>query len=619
MVHRLHLRDLVSSYNEMVKDARSDYFRQLISSNKKSPKVLFDTINSIVSPAAPVPPVSCKADSNEFLKFFANKTRKIKEQLPPPCCDDGVVVEAVSHKWSTFRPVTLEDISALLTKLKPSTCPSDVLPSKLFLKVFDTIGQSVTEMINLSLSTGVFPNAFKHAIVEPLLKKSNLDPSVFQNYRPISKLPLISKILEKVVAEQLSEFLDKRSIFDTFQSGFRKHHSTETALLKVSSDILMSADSGKHTVLVLLDLASAFDTVDHQILLDRLRDLIGLSGSVLHWFSSYLSGRNFSVMANHQMSQSADLLYGVPQGSVLGPVLFLLYMIPLGRIIQDFSDVSYHLFADDIQLYCSFKPSETHKLDSLMNCLMQIKQWLCKNSLQLNSEKTETLVVAPDDAIPGIKQHLGSLGQDVKPSLRNLGVIFDKDMSLEQHSKQLIRNCFFQLRNISKLRKMVSYEDLELLIHAFVSTRLDYCNSLFSCLNKKELSRLQLIQNSAARILTRTKRRDHISPILKALHWLPVAYRYQYKILVLTFRALHSQAPPYVCDLIAPYRPSRSLRSADQNLLMVPRTRFRTRGDRSFQAVAPKLWNELPLSLRSLDSVNSFKSQLKTFYFCKAF
>lgn len=139
----------------------------------------------------------------------------------------------------------------------------------------------------------------------------------------------------------------------------------------------------------------------------------------------------------------------------------------------------------------------------------------------------------------------------------------------------------------------MSQNDLELIIHAFVSSRLDYCNSLFSCLNKKELSRLQLVQNSAARILTRSNRRTHISPILKALHWLPVSSRINFKILVLTFRALHGQAPPYISDLIQPYTPARALRSVDQNLLMVPRTRFRTRGDRSFQAVAPRLWNDL--------------------------
>uniref|UniRef100_A0A8C6U6R4 Reverse transcriptase domain-containing protein n=1 Tax=Neogobius melanostomus TaxID=47308 RepID=A0A8C6U6R4_9GOBI len=348
-------------------------------------------------------------------------------------------------------------------------------------------------MVNLSLSTGVFPNAFKHAIVEPLLKKAGLDSSDLNSFRPISKLPFLSKILEKVVCEQLTFFLDQSNIHESFQSGFRKQHSTETALLKVSSDVMMAADSGKRTVLILLDLTSAFDTVDHQVLLRRLRDEIGLSGSVLQWFSSYLSGRSFSVSANQIGSESADLLCGVPQGSVLGPVLFLLYMIPLGKIIQRFSDVSFHLFADDIQLYCSFEPSEIQKLNSLLHCLVEIKQWLSENSLQLNTDKTETLIIAPDDSIPGIKQFLGDLGQFAKPSLRNLGVIFDKDMSLVQHCKQLTRNCFFQLRNISKLRNMVSRNDLELIIHAFVSSRLDYCNSLFSCLNKKELSRLQLV------------------------------------------------------------------------------------------------------------------------------
>lgn len=165
---------------------------------------------------------------------------------------------------------------------------------------------------------------------------------------------------------------------------------------------------------------------------------------------------------------------------------------------------------------------------------------------------------------------------------------------------------------------MVSKDDLELIIHAFVSSRLDYCNSLFSCLNKKELSHLQQVQNSAARLLTRANKRTHIIPILEALHWLPVSLRINFKILVLTFRALHGQAPSYIRDLLCPYMPSWRLRSLDQNLLMVPRTRFKTCGVRSFQAVAPRLWNDLPLSVRSLESVDAFKSKLKTHLFLQA-
>lgn len=189
--------------------------------------------------------------------------------------------------------------------------------------------------------------------------------------------------------------------------------------------------------MVLLDLSSAFDTIDHQIMVNRLRDHVGMTGPVLDWFSSYLTGRTFSVSANHIMSESADLTCGVPQGSVLGPLLVLLYVLPLGKIIRQHRDVFYHLFADDNQLYCSFKPSETHKLSSLMNCFSQIKLWLNDNYLQLNTDKTETLIIAPDSAISGIKQHLGDLSHSAKPSLRNLGVVFDESMSLEHHVKLL--------------------------------------------------------------------------------------------------------------------------------------------------------------------------------------
>uniref|UniRef100_A0A8C2FL91 Reverse transcriptase domain-containing protein n=1 Tax=Cyprinus carpio TaxID=7962 RepID=A0A8C2FL91_CYPCA len=358
---------------------------------------------------------------------------------------------ALSHPCFSFKLVTLHDVTTLLDKLKPAYGHSDVLLPSLFKQVFDSIGPCVVEMINTSLLTGVVPDFFKHAIVEPVLKKPSLDPLKPINYRPISKLPFMAKILEKVVAEQLNTFLEINDIFDKYQSGFRKKHSTETALVKVSSDILMSADSGKHTVLVLLDLTSAFDTIDHNIMLDKLQDLLGISGSVLKWFSSYLTGRSFSVFINQIMSDTVGLSSGVPQGSVLGPILFLLYILPLGQIISQFQDVSYHLYADDIQLYCSFKPTELYKLSSLINCLSKIKKWLNDNFLILNSAKTETLIIAPEQSIPQIKQHIGALGSSVQPSLRSLGVVFDAAMSLEKHSKQLIKNCFFQLRNISKI------------------------------------------------------------------------------------------------------------------------------------------------------------------------
>ena len=165
----------------------------------------------------------------------------------------------------------------------------------------------------------------------------------------------------------------------------------------------------------------------------------------------------------------------------------------------------------------------------------------------------------------------------------------------------------------------MSKADLEMIIHAFISSRLDYCNSLFTCLDKKDLCRLQTVQNSAARLLTHTSKRAHITPVLASLHWLPVKFRIHFKILVLTFRALQGQAPPYISDLIQLRTSSRSLRSTGQRFLVAPRTHFKTRGDRSFQAVAPRLWNSLPPSVRCLDSVTNFKTQLKTLLFKEAF
>ena len=194
-----------------------------------------------------------------------------------------------------------------------------------------------------------------------------------------------------MIFNQLSNFLNSSGLFDKFQSGFRPHHSTETALIRVSNDIRLNTDSGKVSVLVLLDLSAAFDTVDHSILLDRLETWAGLSGTVLKWFRSYLEERSYSVTIGSYQSDRVAMTCGVPQGSVLGPLLFNLYMLPLGQILQN-SNVNYHSYADDTQIYIALSPDDCSPIESLCHCLEQVKSWMSQNFLRLNQEKTEIIV-----------------------------------------------------------------------------------------------------------------------------------------------------------------------------------------------------------------------------------
>ena len=295
-------------------------------------------------------------------------------------------------------------------------------------------------------------------------------------------------------------------------------------------------------------------------------------------------------------------------------------MLPLGVLIRSFNQVSYHFYADDTQLYFSFKSSDLNKLSILKDCLSSIKDWMSQNFLQLNPDKTEILIVGPENTRTEIQHFMGSASANFTnftSSSKNLGVLFDHKMNFEAHVKKVVQTCYFQLRNISQIKALLSKNDLEKLIHAFISSRLDYCNSLFSTLNHCSLHRLQLVQNAAARLLTNTHRWSHITPVLKALHWLPVESRIVFKIILITFKALHGQAPKYLSDLLHPKTNVRVLRSSNKRLLDVPKTKLKSKGDRAFEKIAPTLWNELPFSLKTVDSVEIFKGLLKTHLFRK--
>uniref|UniRef100_A0A3B3QY49 Reverse transcriptase domain-containing protein n=1 Tax=Paramormyrops kingsleyae TaxID=1676925 RepID=A0A3B3QY49_9TELE len=471
--------------------------------------------------------------------------------------------------------------------------------------------------MNCSLASGVVPRKFKHAVVQPLIKKPNLDTSILSNYRPISKLPFLSKVLEKLVLQQLQFFLDIHGILEPFQSGFKALHSTESALLKVFNDLLLATDSGDSAILILLDLTAAFDTIDHDILISRLEHYVGIRGTALEWFRSYLTDRSLSVCLNGSVSTSAPLPCGVPQGSILGPILFSLYMLPLGSILKKYN-ISFHCYADDTQIYMPLIRNDSHSFKRLLDCLEDIKAWMAFNFLNFNENKTEVLVFRPSAACDAYVD-LGPLEPYVKDTAKNLGIILDSNFKMEKQINTVVKSCFFQLRLLSKVKPFLSFKNFERVIHAFVSSRLDYCNALYAGISCSSISRLQLVQNAAAHLLTRTRRREHITPVLAALHWLPVHYRIHFKILLFVFKALHGLAPSYISGLLKVHTPSRALRSADQLRLLIPPSRLKSRGDRAFAVMAPKLWNELPLHIRLAPSLAVFKSHLKTHFYALAF
>lgn len=296
-------------------------------------------------------------------------------------------------------------------------------------------------------------------------------------------------------------------------------------------------------------------------------------------------------------------------------------MLPLGRVISRHG-LSFHCYADDTQLYIKTAPSPSTALSRLTTCIEEIKAWMSNNFLQLNSSKTEALLVGTPHQI-----HSSPISQlifdgqviTLSSSVTNLGVRFDPQLTFNDHIKYICKTSFHHLRNISKLRPLLTLPDAEKLVHAFISTRLDYCNGLCIGISGRNIQKLQYIQNSAARVLMRVRKYDHITPVLHSLHWLPVSSRIDYKILLLTHKCITGHAPPYLQELITLKSSSRTLRSSAHLLLQVPTTRLRTMGDRAFCSAAPRLWNHLPSELRAVQSLDNFKAELKTFLFRKAF
>ncbi len=338
---------------------------------------------------------------------------------------------------------------------------------------------------------------------------------------------IFSNTLETVAPIKLKKVREKRAApwYNSYTHSLKKETRNlerkwrKTALVKITNDLILASDQGCISLLVLLDLSAAFDTIDHDILIDRLQNYTGIQGQALRWFRSYLSERYHFVYLNGESSQLSPVKYGLPQGSVLGLLLFSIYMLPLGNIRK--YGISFHCYADDTQLNISTRPDETSKLSKLTECVKNVKDWMTNNFLLLNSDNTEILLIGPKNSTQNLLDY--NLFLDGCPvtssTVKNLGVILDSNLSFEKHISNVTKTAFFHLRNIAKLRNMLPVSDAEKLVHAFMTSRLDYCNALLGGCPASSINKLQIVQNAAARVLTRSRKYDHITPVLQSLHY----------------------------------------------------------------------------------------------------
>ena len=501
-------------------------------------------------------------------------------------------------------------------------CCLDVVPTDFLKKCLPYLLGYLKYIINQSLETGIFPSKYKDTILKPSIKDNSVDKDLHCNYRPLSNLCFISKVMERSVLNQLVEHLQTNNLFGEFQSAYRKFHSCETAITKITNDILFTLDNKECFFILFLDLSSAFDTVDRSILLSVLNKKYGVTGLALKWIESYLGNRHCYVNIDDCFSSGFLLLFGVPQGSILGPILFILYISEIENIAKCYG-FKIHIYADDSQLYISFQRYDIlSTVSNIEHCLRDIKHWMSVNFLKINQDKTKFLFISPYESMHSAYKDIciSFSGSIICPSLDvvNLGVTFDSSISMQAHINGIVSRGYCYLSNFWRVADKLN-KDLKLqLVTSYILPIIDYCNITFVAASANSIQKLQKLLNSAVRYIcniTGKRCRLPITSYMKELHILPVSYRIKYKIAVTVYKCVQGLAPFYLQDLIKPKVTFSHLRSSNDVFSLhtiVPKSHY---GESAFSYIAPVVWNELPQNLRLTSTVETFKSLLKTHYF----
>ncbi len=546
--------------------------------------------------------------ANELNNHFANignainnqlhNTENIEDFLPnfhPPIFDLHLVTEidliAAIDRLSSSASCSFDGITSYIVK----SGKSELLPVLLYI-------------FNLSIKTKTFPELWKPAKVTPLFKAG--DPSDANNYRPISILPTLGKVLERLVHNQLYEYLTANNLLNSCQSGFRKGHSTGTCLIDFLHNIYGEIDEGGACGVLFLDLSKAFDTVDHDIIKIKLKSL-GLKEAAITWFSSYLKGRTQQTQVGNSLSSPMHTSSGVPQGSILGPLLFVCYVNDLPKFCKNLQPFMY---ADDTALLVKGK-NIMEIQNQLQYDFNQILRWLSANRLSLNAKKTKSMLLCHSRSpLANTTLHINCGETIIEPvrTMKYLGIHLDNHLSFNEHIENTIKKVNQRTRIMWKVRNFIDLNLATYLYKTLIHPLYTYCDFVYDGCNASNKLKLEISQNAALRAVNKSPYDYPIARLHDDLEIDNLTTSRQKSTLKIVYRALSNTGPERLNNMFTVYEPNRQLRSANEKLILPPKTRTKfAENDIAYRGCT--YWNPMPLEGKYIETLDQFKKYLKPY------
>lgn len=615
------LRNSVTKLNLKKKKAHlTSQLRKFSSDGKK----LWKTLNSLLGNKTPTQPTFIENDgtfitnptkiANHLNNYFHNKVAKLRrEQLSGGSHDSNLMIGQLIKEQSCsfqFAKVEEDTVSKLITSCcKDQQAGIDNVDGKFLKMAVSYISQPICHIFNVSLKSCIFPQAWKEAKIIPLPKdkKKTFTPP---NSRPISLLPALSKIFEKIVFNQIQHYFSENNLLTEFQHAYRKGFSTCTALTQMTDDWLQEIDNKKICGAVLLDFTAAFDVIDHGLLLQKF-ERYGFKQSALNWLNSYLTNRSQKVYFNGSFSSSVNVDCGVPQGSCLGPLLYSIFTNDLPSAIQNAKVVMY---ADDTSIYTSAKTSA--ELTQVLNRVLgTIERWVKQNKLVLNISKTKSIVFGSSHSLsrdPALNLCINKEQIEQVKEVKLLGVIIDSRLSWSKQIDHMVKKMSSGLALLRHGGQFLTQELRKRIVCSLVLAQMEYCTIVWSNANKDHLAKLQRVQNKAARLVLKCSYSTNITYMHSVLQWLRVEERLHVSLLTSTWAVLHNKMPLNRYNLLCKSCDihTYNTRHAAAGRLSIPKSNtnafLRTVEYRSIKA-----WNNLPTKLTILNSKVVFKKQVK--------